>query len=160
MQLDILAAVKSLKSKNCEGHDRLSQRILIYSTSLWIKPLAVLFKRIYKYNTIPEKWLISKINLMHKKGVKYNIPNYRPISNLCSTSKIFEKLILLRMQKLELKHKIYLTCKPQHGFKRKHSTATTSILLQSLLASALDDGNFAIMASLNLSSTFDVVNVG
>ena len=33
---------------------------------------------------------------IYKKGNKKDIENYRPIANLCSTSKIFEKLILKR----------------------------------------------------------------
>ena len=94
-----------------------------------------------------------------KKGSPQNIENYRPISNLCSTSKNFEKLILLKLQKLEIKHKIDLTGKPQHGFKQKRSTATASLTLQSLIARALDGDNYALMASLDLSSAFDVVNV-
>ena len=52
-----------------------------------------------------------------------------------------------------------ITGKPQHGFKQKCSTASASLALQLLLAKALDGYNFALMASLDLSSAFDVVNV-
>ena len=94
-----------------------------------------------------------------KKEPPQNVENYRPISNLCSTSIFFEKLILLKLQKLEIKHKIDLTGKPQHGFKQKRSTATASLTLQSLLARGLDGDNLELMASLDLSSAFDVLNV-
>ena len=87
------------------------------------------------------------------------IENYRPISNLCSTSKIFEKLILQRLNELETINNISLTGKPQHGFKKGHSTATLGILIQSLLANALDKNQYALMASLDLSAAFDVVNI-
>jgi hypothetical protein len=46
----------------------------------------------------------------------------------------------------------------QHGFKRKHSTATLTLKLQSQLARAVDNGSYAMAASLDLSSTFDLVN--
>ena len=88
-----------------------------------------------------------------------DIENYRPISNLCSASKVFEKLILLKIQNLEKIHKIDITAKPQHGFKHKHSTCTADLTIQLLLASALNDHNFAIMASLDLSAAFDVANI-
>ena len=39
---------------------------------------------------------------MHKKGSKQKIENYRQVANLCSASKIFERLILSRTNKLEL----------------------------------------------------------
>ena len=119
----------------------------------------MLFQKIYESKKLPEQWLISKTIPIFKKGSPQNIENYRPISNLCSTSKNFEKLILLKLQKLEIKHKIDLTGKPQHGFKQKRSTATASLTLQSLIARALDGDNYALMASLDLSSAFDVVNV-
>ena len=44
---------------------------------------------------------MSKITPIHKKGDKNNIKNYRPISNLCSMSKIFEKLIMQRIIEIE-----------------------------------------------------------
>ena len=81
--------------------------------------------------------------------------NYRPILNLCSTSRIFEKLILLRMQNLETHMKIDLTSKPQHGFKQKRSTDTGSQILQSIFARSLDDDNYARMGSLDLSSMLE-----
>ena len=87
------------------------------------------------------------------------VENYRPISNLCSASKIFEKLILLKLQKLEKQFNIDLTGKPQHGFKPKHSTTTASLLLQTLLARSTNANKYALMASLDLSAAFDVVNV-
>ena len=90
---DVLKAVKSLKIKNCEGHDRIPQRALIDGIELLIKPLSVIFNKIYHTKVIPEQWLIAKINPIFKKGNTQCVENYRPISNLCSVSKNFEKLI-------------------------------------------------------------------
>ena len=77
----------------------------------------------------------------------------------CSTTKIFEKLILKRLLELNTLHNIDLTGKHQHGFKRNKSTSTLSLQLQSLIARALDEDNYVIMASLDLSAAFDVVNI-
>ena len=49
-----------------------------------------------------QRRIISKIVPVHKKGNKPMIENYRPVSNLCSVSKIFEKLILKRIDELEI----------------------------------------------------------
>ena len=156
---DVLLAVKSLSLKNCEGHDRIPQKIIKDGIE-WLKyPLAYLFNQIYSQKKIPEQWLIAKITPIFKKGSPSQIENYRPISNLCSCSKIFEKLVLLRIKKLESLNKIDLTGKPQHGFKNKHSTTTAGMQIQYLIARALDDDEYALMASLDLSSAFDVVNV-
>ena len=99
--IDILECVKSLKIKNCEGYDRIPQRVLSEGIDHLLSPLTGLFKLITTQNSIPDQWRTSKIIPIHKKGPKQNIENYRPISNLCSTSKNFEKLILKRIQNLE-----------------------------------------------------------
>ena len=65
------------------------------------------------------KWLVSKITPIHKKGPKQIIENYRTIANLCSTSKIFERLILIHILDLEFQNKTGITGKQQHGFKQK-----------------------------------------
>jgi hypothetical protein len=115
-------------------------------------------KKTYSTGSIPEQWKISKIIPIHKKGNKSEIENYRPIANLCSTSKILEKLILKQIHYLESKNELDLTGKNQHGFKRNKSTATAGALLQSIIARAADAKCFVVMASLDLSMAFDLVN--
>ena len=57
-------------------------------------------------------------------------------------------------QKMEIEDeaKVDLTGGNQHGFKRIRSTKTAGI------ARGLDQENFAMMTSLDLSSAFDLVN--
>ena len=156
---NIVEAVLTMKNKPCEGHDRIPQRILKDGIE-WLKyPLSFIFDQIYRTKKLPEQWLIAKITPIFKKGNHTQIENYRPISNLCSCSKIFEKLILLRIRKLEVMKNLDLTGKSQHGFKAKHSTTTACMTLQSLIARALDGDEYALMATLDFSSAFDVVNV-
>ena len=157
-ECDILECVKELKLKNCEGFDRIPQRILSDGIKVLSKPLTTLFKMIFNTHQIPEQWLIAKTIPIHKKGPKQNIENYRPVANLCSTTKIFEKLILKRIQKLETLNNIDITGKNQHGFKKKKSTSTLGIQIQSLISRALDEDEYVCMASIDLSSAFDVVN--
>ena len=80
--------------------------------------MAGLFEKIYKTNCIPDQWKISKVIPIFKKGPKTQIENYRPIANLCSASKVFEKLILKQIHYLESTNKLDLTGKQQHGFKK------------------------------------------
>ena len=66
---NIITAVKRMKIKNCEGHDRITQRIIIDGIEYLKAPLAVLFNKIYKTKSIPGQWLISKVVPIHKKAV-------------------------------------------------------------------------------------------
>ena len=67
------------------------------------------------------------------------IENYRPVANLCCTSKIFERLILNRIAQIESLNNVDITGNQQHGFKKGRGTATAGLLLQSMIARALDD---------------------
>ena len=100
------------------------------------KPLACLFHHV---RIIEEQWLVAKVIPIHKKDDKTDTSNYRPIANLCSTSKIFERLILQRIGKLEVKNDIDITNKGQHGYKKGKSTNTVGLLIRSLITAALDD---------------------
>jgi hypothetical protein len=99
----VAECLNELKTKNCEGYDRIPMRILKDGASILRSPLSALFGRIYEKKEIPEQWKVAKIIPLHKKGNKQDVANYRPISNLCSVSKVFEKLIQKRLEKLEKK---------------------------------------------------------
>ena len=156
---DIIECIDSLKPKNCEGFDRIPVRILYDARKSLLPSLIILFQKIYDQQSIPEQWKVAKVIPIFKKGSKTKIENYRPIANQCSTSKIFEKLILKQINYLETVNKLDFTGKQQHGFKKTKSTATAGLLLQSLISHSTDSGNYALMASLDLSAAFDIVNV-
>ena len=152
-------ALNSIKIKNCEGYDRIPQRILIEGSEILLPPIAKLFELIYEQKSIPQQWSISKIIPIHKKGPKTNIQNYRPIANLCAMTKVFEQLIINRIKEIEKLNKIDITGSSQHGFKQGRSTATAGLTIQSILSHALDQNKYALMSSIDLSAAFDVVNV-
>ena len=158
-QASIRTVMESIKIKNSEGYDRIPQRIIREGLELLLEPFTELFKKIYSQRTLPEQWLTAKTIPLHKKGQKKDIENYRPIANLCSISKIFEKLILKRIMEVQDLNNVDITGKQQHGFKKGKSTLSLGLKIQSLLARALDDDNYALMASLDLSAAFDVVNI-
>ena len=125
---DVIMCMNELKNKKCEWFDRIPVCIILDSRRVLLPHMAGLFREIYHSCKIPDQWKIAKIIPTFKKGSKVSIENYRPIANLCSASKVFEKLILKQIQYLETKNKLDLTGKQQHGFKRKKSTATYFLL--------------------------------
>jgi hypothetical protein len=83
---------------------------------------------------------------------------YQPIAHLCSTSKIFEKLILRRILQIQDDNNCDITGRNQIGFKHKRSMSTLALHLQSIIGRALDEDQFVLVASLHLSAAFDIVN--
>ena len=115
---DVKKCLDELSNKKCEGFDRLPVCFIKDSKDIILDPLSSLFSKIYSTGQIPEQWKVSKIIPIFKKGSKNEIENYRPIANLCSASKIFERLILNQIHYLESTNKLDLTGKQQHGFKK------------------------------------------
>ena len=70
----------------------------------------------------------------------------------------FEKLILKLIHYLESTNQLDLTGKHKHGFKINKSTATAGALLQSVISRAADEKCYVVMASLDLSMAFNMVN--
>jgi hypothetical protein len=92
--------LNKLKIKNCKGYGRIPMRILKDGASILINLLLALFGRIYVKRTFQKQWKVAKIIPLHKKGNKHEVANYRPISNLCFVTKVFEKLIQEWLEKI------------------------------------------------------------
>ena len=64
-------ALKSIKIKNCEGYDRIPQRILVEGFEILLPPIKKLFELIDDQRSIPQQWLISKIIPIHIKDPRH-----------------------------------------------------------------------------------------
>jgi len=73
-------------------------------------------------------------------------------------AKIFEKILLIRLNELDFSFNLNFTGTNQHGFKKSHSTITAALDLQSKISDKLDQGEFVAVASFDLSAAFDVIN--
>jgi hypothetical protein len=93
---------------------------------------------------------VSKIIPVLKKWDKSKIKNYQPISNLCSSSKIFVKLIMKRTEEIQKSQDVDLTGSAQYGFKKLRSTATAGLTNQSILARGLHNQQISNDVKLEL----------
>ncbi len=87
-----------------------------------------------------------------KKGDTQDMTNYRPISNLCSISKLFERIILNRINSYDP-----LVGSHQHGFRPNHGTSSAVVDLQRIIAGKLDQRNECVVYSVDLSAAFDML---
>ena len=80
------------------GSDNIKAELLKYGGSNLYQWMTTVFNKIIESATIPSQWLHSNIALIHKKGSKDDINNYRPISLISNVYKVFAKCILQRMK--------------------------------------------------------------
>jgi len=148
---EVTKAAKKLKPKLCHGEDNIPMKV-IKDLAIQLPGLfALLFNSCCEMG-IPEDWKVAIVKPLHKSGPKDLVTNYRPISNLNSVSKLFEKVILGRLDGLgELDGKF------QHGFKKNRSTTTAMIELQDYISTELDKGKIVGTYSIDLSAAFDLL---
>ena len=85
--------------------------------------------------------------------------NYRPISNLCTFSKILEKLVLSRLQP-HVCHVVKSAnyCKFQSAYRKGHSTETAILRVVNDIQRAAGNGQCTARLALDISSAFDAVD--
>jgi hypothetical protein len=148
---ELTKAVASLKGKMCTGHDGIPLKVVKAVAPSISKVLLKLMR--LSTVSIPRTWKKSLIVPLHKSKEKTNVANYRPISNLVSISKIFEKIILNRIER----NHPGIEGDAQHGFRKQRSTVTALLEMQHELASNMDRNHHVLMYSIDMSAAFDLL---
>jgi len=94
---EVRKAIKSLKNGKAPGIDMVTAEMLKAEDKETPRILTQLFGKIWEDENIPEEWKTGLIVKLPKKGVLSDCNNWRGITLLSLTSKIFSKIILGRM---------------------------------------------------------------
>ena len=109
-----------------------------------------------KQGIFPTKLKCAKVIPLHKGGSTTEITNYRPISLLSCFSKIYEKLMQVRLtQFLKVNNLLY---KSQYGFRSGHCCDHALLEAQCKLNDALQKKQIAVLLLLDFSKAFDMVD--
>ena len=84
------------------------------------------------------------------------LKNYRPISNLSFASKLVEKVVFSQLSSYLTQNDLWP--KLQSGFRQFHSTESAVLKVLSDVFRAIDQGNVALLALLDVSAAFDTVD--
>lgn len=99
LESEVENALQTQKRDKASGPDRIGNNFLIDSKETIIPILTYLFNDVLNTEHIPDQWTTSTIILLHKKGDKNDIGNYRPISLMSNIYKVFAKVLLNRISK-------------------------------------------------------------
>jgi len=149
---DVKKAASKLKNKKCYGSDEIPLKIV--KDLARVDPELLLAQmNNFARNGLPDELKTSRIIPLHKKGSTNEVSNYRPIANLNSFSKLYEKLVLEKLQhETEGAEGSF-----QHGYRKSHSTTTALLEIQSRISSLLEAKKKVAMYSMDLSAAFDVL---
>ena len=118
LEIGIDGVIKQLKNLNhnkATGPDELPARVLKETAAEIASIITHIFQQSYKTSKPPDDWLQALVTQIHKKNLKSDPANYRPISLTCILCKVMEHIILSIMWKHLHKHNIILHF--QHGFQ-------------------------------------------
>ena len=98
---------------------------------------------------------LSKVIPIFKSGAKCDLSNYRPISLLSVISKVFEKLISIRVMSFIEKHSILSPT--QYGFRPESSTEFAILNIVSSCYENINEKLFTGLIMIDLKKAFDSV---
>ena len=98
----------------------LRPRVIYEARAHLSKYLTYLFKESLTQGVLPDEWKHCIITIIHKKGKKCSVENYRPISLTCISCKIMESLIYDQLMTYLINNK--LLSDKQYGFIKNRST--------------------------------------
>ena len=151
---EVLEVVKDLPNRKSSGLDGLNGESLKYADPLLCLLLSICYTCMFKHSYMPQSMINSIIVPLVKNrcGNLTDKNNYRPIALSSITSKVFEHIILLRLEE-------YLwTTDNQFGFKSGHSTDLCIYALSELIEYFKSRSTSVYVAFLDASKAFDKIS--
>jgi hypothetical protein len=121
-----------MKNNKSPVKDGITADMLKYGGKVVINNLHSVFNKILKEKRIPNNWKESVTIILHKKGDKADIKNYRPITLLNVMYKLLTKILTNR---LTTKFDGYQS-KEQAGFRKGFSTSDHLLSMKILIERA------------------------
>ena len=153
---DVTKYLTTLRTKNSSGHDGFSVKLLKFLSSAIIKPLTLIINQSLLTGIFPEKLKIAKVSPFFKKDDITIMDNYRPVSLLTATSKVFEKVAYIQLYDYFNKNNLFY--RSQYGFRKIHSTELAGLELTDKILKDIDEKNASLAIFMDLSKAFDTLN--
>ena len=149
---NIMASLKD----SSPGHDEMKigpiRSVLNYIEG----PLTYVCNLSLNEGIFPDILKIANVIPLYKKDDPVFFNNYRPVSLLCSLSKVLEKLMYNRVISFLDDNNILF--KYQFGFRKSHSTYLALTILMDKLIKSIENGDHVVGVYLDFSKAFDTVN--
>jgi len=134
----------------------LSKRIFNMNQDFFTYAITFFINKSLQEADYPSVFKVSKIIPVFKKGDKFNIESYRPISINSLCSKVFERVVY--NQTTEYLAKFDLLSPHQFGFRARFNTESAFICLISELSNGIYLKNIVAAVFLDLTKAFDTLN--
>ena len=150
---EVRTAVMELKPGKTPGEDGILTEHLKIGLPVLAPKITRVFNKIMETEEIPEQWLSNVIILIHKKGSRNDLNNYRPITLMSNLYKLFSKIIVRRLTKTLDEEQP----QEQAGFRSKFSTSDHLQTLNQVVEKTREHNLKLYMAFIDFKKAFDSV---
>jgi hypothetical protein len=153
---NIAEVIKSREDLSASGVDGISYRIMKGAGAAGVKFMKLLVRASIRSGRVMSTWKEAKTILLHKKGDREDIGNWRPISITNCMYRIFTCLMARAFQKINSKVHIYSDS--QKGFIRKtNGCSEHGIILNELLHKANRRRENLVVTAIDFTNAFGSV---
>lgn len=146
----------NLSSKKSPGYDLISGRVMKELPEVAFQKLQYIINACFKLKYVPRHWKIAEVIVIPKPGKPpMEVTSYRPISLLPIMSKIFEKLLLKRLDRIIKQRNLIPT--HQFGFRNKHSTIDQVHRITNIIEKTFEEKKVCSAVFLDVAQAFDRV---
>jgi hypothetical protein len=147
--------VKNLKNKRAPGEDGISAELIKRGGQRLWKEIYELIPIIWNTKDFPEDWRTASIRPIHKKGSKLIYNNYRGISLLYVTYKIFTTILTLYIEPFAKN----ILREYQCGFHKGHSIMDHIFKIQQVLEKCSEQNKNIHQLYIDFQQAFDSINI-
>ncbi|GFS97758.1 probable RNA-directed DNA polymerase from transposon X-element [Trichonephila clavipes] len=152
--IEVRGIIKRLQNRKAAGPDHIPNIALKYLTLNAITHLTKIYNQCLIKNHFPTQWKQANVVMLPKPNQDHKFSqNYRPISLLSTTAKVFERIILKRIQT----HCKAIDCIPpeQCGFREGHSTLHQPIRVTNIINEGFANKFYTVGVFLDVKRAFD-----
>ena len=153
---EVQKAIKSLKFGKAVGLDNLPNEFIINAGDRFTELLVVLFNKVKQSGSFPSCWNRGRVSLIHKKGPKEVLGNYRPLTVINSISGLYSRLLNERLRAVV--EKFNLLGEIQNGFRKNRNASDNSFILKSILWREKAMKRKVHLAFIDLVKAYDMVD--
>ena len=154
---EVYNIIKSFKNKATRDTKICALKIA-NGSYVFTNALAGVINKSFQQGIFPEQLKVAKVTPIYKEGPKSDVTNYRPISLLSSLSKIYEKLMHVRILNfLDSNNSLF---DMQYGFRPGRSCEHAILNAQNTLLENLNKRQISILLLIDFSKAFDMVDHG
>lgn len=153
---EIKKIATDLNNGKAFGWDQIPSEFLKNAPDQAFSVMILLFNKIKNTGVFPQGWNCGRITLIHKKGMRAKLGNYRPITVLVSLSSFYSKLLNERLIAVVETH--HLLGEIQNGFRKTRCGADNIFILNSILWKAKALGERVHLGFVDVSKAYDSVN--